>query len=96
MLVYGKNVLKELDSKKIKKVYINRNINEKSIFEYLKAQKIKYDIVDNKVLDRLTTGNHQGIVVDIFDYQYYNIESIGEEEFESVSRSTGKCKNHFS
>lgn len=81
MLVYGKNVLKQLDSKKIKKVYINRNINEKSIFEYLKAQKIKYDIVDNKVLDRLTTGNHQGIVVDIFDYQYYNIESIGEEEF---------------
>lgn len=81
MLVYGRNVLKELNSKKIKKVYINSNINDKKIIENLMSQKIKFELVDNRVLDRLVKGNHQGIVVDIFDYEYYNINSINEEDF---------------
>lgn len=80
MLVYGKNVLKEVDPKKIKKVYINSNISDKSIFEYLKNQKIKFELVDNKILDRMIRGNHQGIVVDILDYNYYNMDAIDEEE----------------
>lgn len=81
MLVFGKNVLKEIDNTKIKKVYINKKSSDKSIFEYLQGKKIKFDLVDNKVLDHMVTGNHQGIVVDIFDYQYYNMDAIGEEDF---------------
>lgn len=81
MLVYGRNVLKEIDSKKIKKVYINAKINDKQIIESLKMQKIKFELVENKILDRLVDGNHQGIVVDIYNYEYYNIDSINEEDF---------------
>lgn len=81
MLIYGKNVLKEIDKKKIKKVYINSNISDKSIFEYLKEQKVKFELVDNKILDRMVRGNHQGIVVDILDYNYYNMDAIDEENF---------------
>ncbi len=81
MLVYGRNVLKEIDINKIKKVYINSKITDKQIIENLKRQKIKFELVENKVLDRLVDGNHQGIVVDIFNYEYYNINSINEEDF---------------
>lgn len=81
MKVFGRNILKEIDKKKIKKVYINRNIGDKSILDYIKEQNLKFDLVDNSVLDRLVTGNHQGIVVEIFDYDYYNIDSINEEDF---------------
>lgn len=81
MLVYGRNVLKEFDAKKIKKVYINRNITDKRIIENLKTQKIKFELVENKFLDHLVKGNHQGIIVDVFDYEYYNIDSINKEDF---------------
>lgn len=72
MLVYGKNVLYELDKKQIKKVYVSRN----EYVTYLQDNKIKYDFVDNNVLDKKVKGNHQGIVIDIFDYEYFKYEDI--------------------
>ncbi|MFI3260611.1 MAG: 23S rRNA (guanosine(2251)-2'-O)-methyltransferase RlmB [bacterium] len=72
MLVYGKNVLLETDVKKIKKVYISR----KEYIEYLREKKISYDFVDNRKLDTLVNGVHQGVVLDILDYDYGNLESI--------------------
>lgn len=72
MLVYGKNVLYELDKKQIKKVYVARN----EYVGYLQENKIKYDFVDNNILDKKVKGNHQGIVIDIFDYEYYKYEDI--------------------
>ncbi|MBQ6841463.1 MAG: 23S rRNA (guanosine(2251)-2'-O)-methyltransferase RlmB [Bacilli bacterium] len=72
MLVYGKNVLHELDKKQIKKVYVAR----KEYLVYLHENNIKYDFVDNSILDKKVKGNHQGIVIDIFDYEYYNYEDI--------------------
>lgn len=72
MLVYGKNVLYELDKKQIKKVYVSRN----EYVNYLQDNKIKYDFVENNILDKKVKGNHQGIVIDIFDYEYYRYEDI--------------------
>lgn len=72
MLVYGKNVLHELDKKQIKKVYVSR----KEYLDYLHDNKIKYDFVDNNILDKKVKGNHQGIVIDIFDYEYYNYNDV--------------------
>ncbi|MBE6155876.1 MAG: 23S rRNA (guanosine(2251)-2'-O)-methyltransferase RlmB [Firmicutes bacterium] len=72
MLVYGKNVLYELEKKQIKKVYVSR----KEYLDYLHDNKIKYDFVDNAVLDRKVKGNHQGIVIEILEYEYYNYDDI--------------------
>lgn len=72
MLVYGKNVLHELDKKQIKKVYVAR----KEYLDYLHENKIKYDFVDNSILDKKVKGNHQGIVIDIFDYEYYSYADV--------------------
>lgn len=75
MLVYGKNVLNEIDPKKIKKVYISKN----KYIDYLKQNKIKYDFVDENRLNKMVNGNHQGIVLDIFDYDYYKLEDIDSD-----------------
>lgn len=72
MLVYGKNILYEVNKKKIKKAYISRN----DYISYLKENSIKYEIVDKSRLDKMVKGVHQGIVLDIFDYNYYTMDDL--------------------
>lgn len=72
MLAYGVNVLKELDTRKIKKVLTSRL----EIIEYCKKNKIKYEKVDNKFLNKMTKENHQGVVIDIYEYDYYSLKDI--------------------
>lgn len=72
MLVYGKNILYEVNKNKIKKAYISRN----DYISYLKENSIKYEIVDKSRLDKMVKGVHQGIVLDIFDYNYYTMDDL--------------------
>lgn len=72
MRVYGMNVLKELDTKKIKKVFTSR----KEVCKYCSENKIKYEFVDNHFLNKMCEYNHQGVIIDAFDYDYYNINDI--------------------
>ena len=75
MLVYGRNVIKELDRKKIRKIYIS----SKELIPYLKEEKLKFDIVPKQKLDNMVKGNHQGIVIDVYDYEYYTIDDIDSD-----------------
>ena len=75
MLIYGKNVLKEVDKKKIRKVYISN----KEYIQYLKECNIKFDLVDKFRLNKMVKGNHQGIVIDIYDYEYYTLDDIDSD-----------------
>ena len=79
MILYGRNPLKETDPKKIKKVYVNKNLANIDILDYLKEQKIKFELVENKVLDRFTRENHQGLVFEVYDYEYYTMDSVTED-----------------
>ena len=72
MRVYGMNVLKELDKKKIKKVFTSR----KEVCKYCSDNKIKYELVDNHLLNKMCVYNHQGVVIDAFDYDYYTLKDI--------------------
>jgi 23S rRNA (guanosine2251-2'-O)-methyltransferase len=81
MLVYGKNVLKDIDSKKIRKVYLNENFHNKEIIDYLSTNNIHYFLVSKQQLDRMVDGNHQGVVIDMDEYQYYTLNYINNEEF---------------
>lgn len=81
MLVYGKNVLKDIDSKKIRKVYMSENTHDQEIFNILKEKHIHYLSVPKIQLDKMVSGNHQGIVIDMDDYEYYSLDSIQKEEF---------------
>lgn len=72
MLAYGINVLKELDKKRIKKVMTSR----REIIDYCKANKIKFEAVDNHALNKLSDNNHQGVIIDIYDYEYYTLNDV--------------------
>ena len=80
MLVWGKNVFNEIDLKKVRKVYLDKN-NSKDIISYLQNNKIRYDLVDKRVLDDMANKNHQGIVVDIYDYEYKELEDCFNDDF---------------
>ena len=75
MLVYGKNVLKELDKKKIRKIFVS----SKEVIPYLKSENLKYNVVPKSRLDKMVNGNHQGIVIDIFDYKYYTLDDLDSD-----------------
>lgn len=78
MRVYGKNVAKEvLEKENIKRVYLAKNFNDREILEKLNNVPIKY--VDKKILDNMEKGNHQGIIIEIDDYDYYSLDEIEKE-----------------
>ena len=81
MLVYGKNVLMDMDSKKIRKVYLSDHLHSGEIFTYLKEKGIHYFLCPKSRLDKMVVGNHQGVVLEIDDYNYYSLDSIENEDF---------------
>ena len=81
MLIYGKNVLKDIDYKKIRKVYLSESMHDKDIMNLIKEKKLRYNLLKKSELDRMVNGNHQGVVLDVLDYEYYNLEDILEENF---------------
>ena len=60
------------DKKKIKKVFTSR----KEVCKYCSENKIKYELVDNHLLNKMCVYNHQGVVIDAFDYDYYTMKDI--------------------
>ena len=81
MLVCGKNVLKETPLNKIHKVYLKENFKDKDILNYLKENKIKYEFTPEIRLNKMVRERHQGVVIDIDDYEYYKLEDIIDENF---------------
>lgn len=77
MKVSGKNVFNEIDIKNIRKVYLSKTFKDKDIIDFIKNNKIKYIITEPKIMDGMIKNN-QGIIVDINDYGYKNIEIIND------------------
>ena len=80
MLVWGKNVFNEIDFKKVRKVYLDKNVSKEYI-PILQNNNIRYDLVDKKVLDDMANKNHQGIVVDIHEYEYKELDECFDDDF---------------
>ena len=83
MRVFGKNVFSEIKNNKdkIKKVYLSKDFRDKEIIDYIKDNKIAYETVDYKRMNQLEEGNHQGIIVDIHDYEYFDLDSCLNDDF---------------
>ncbi len=89
MLVYGRNVAERIlkDEKKLKKVrkiYVEKNYYEKN--EILSSENLKSRIrfMSKLELDNLADGVHQGIIIDMEDYQYTSLNKIIEKEYDKV------------
>ena len=89
MLVYGRNVMMRIfkDEKLLKKVR-KLKIEEKY---YLKIKnslgefpKSKIKIAQKTEIDNLTEDNHQGIIIDMEDYQYTPFSKILEKEYDKI------------
>ena len=70
MLVYGKNVLKDVEPQKIRRVYLNENFHDKEIIRYLEDHHIRYFYRPKYQLDKMVDRNHQGIVIDMDSFLY--------------------------
>lgn len=82
MYICGKNVAKEYlnGNEEIKKVFLNNNFNDTEIMNLLKTKKIKIDYVDKRVLDNKTMENHQGIILEVDDFEYSSLNDLLNKE----------------
>lgn len=72
MYVYGKNVAKDI-KQEIEKAYVLKGFKDKEILDEINAPII---YVDKQKLDNMVDGLHQGIVLKIKDYEYYDIDEL--------------------
>ena len=77
MRVSGKNVFNEIDVKNIRKVYLSNGFKDRNIIDFIKKNNLKYVVSDSKIMDGMIKNN-QGIIVDINDYEYKNIDIIDD------------------
>lgn len=79
MRVCGKNVFNELDLKTVRKIMLADNFRDEKIMAKIKENKLKYVITDIRVMDKMM-NHHQGIIVEVNDYEYRDLNSIEEDE----------------
>ncbi len=79
MRVCGKNVFNELDLTTVRKIMLANNFKDKEIVEKIKNNKLKYVVVDSKVMDKMMPHN-QGIIVEINDYEYKDLSVIKDDK----------------
>ena len=72
MQVYGPNVLRELNKDMIQKVYTSR----REIVKYCEENKIKHEYKDTNFLNKLCNKKHQGVIVNVYEYNYYDYKDI--------------------
>ena len=82
MLIYGKNVAKEVlkNNTKIIKIYLSKTFNDGEIQKLINKKKKKIIKKENYELNNLVKENHQGIILEIEDYKFYSINDIKENE----------------
>lgn len=78
MLVYGKNVAREVLNRKIKinKVYMQDNFNDEIKKELIKYP---YEILKKYEMSKKIDGLNQGVILNIENYKYCNLEDIAKE-----------------
>ena len=78
--IYGRlPALNCLSTGKIKNVYLQNNFSDTKILDAIAKKKIKPNFVDLNTLNKMSGyGNHQGIIIEVFPYEYSSIEEILE------------------
>lgn len=86
MYIYGKNVAKQMleDNIKIKQALIYKNFSEEELIKEIKKKNINIKYLEKNELDKIVDGNHQGIVLEVPNYQYSPIEDIINDSRELI------------
>ena len=82
MLVYGRNVAKDLleKNKKIKKVYLQDTFNDNYLKSLIEKRNLNVEICSKNKIDDLCSGVTQGIILDIPDYSYKDFHDALNDE----------------
>ncbi len=82
MLVYGRNVAKELleNGKIVQKIILQDGFSDKEINSLIEKRKVPVQYKSKREIDRLAPGVHQGIILFIPDYKYKNISDVLDDE----------------
>lgn len=82
MLVYGRNVAKEIlgKNKKVEKIILQEGFDDKEINSLIENGKFKIEFKQKRDIDRLAEGVHQGIILYIPDYKYKTLHEVLENE----------------
>ncbi len=78
MLVYGRNVAKEIlkKDKKVLKIILQEGFDDKEINSLIEKGNFRVEFRQKREIDRLAEGVHQGIILDIPDYQYKELKEV--------------------
>ena len=82
MLVYGRNVAKELleNNKNVQKIILQDGFSDKEINSLIEKRKVPVQYKSKREIDRLAPGVHQGIILFIPDYKYKDISDVLDDE----------------
>ena len=82
MLVYGRNVDRDLlkKGKNIRKIIIQDSFDDKEIISLVEKSNLRVETKTKREIDNLCSGVHQGIILDIPDYQYSELNELLDEE----------------
>lgn len=82
MYIYGKNVAIETinNKEKIKKAFIYKNFTDNEILNELKKQNIYIKYLEKNEMDKMIDGLHQGIILEVNDFEYNDIDEMIEDD----------------
>jgi len=82
MLVYGKNVAREVlkDNEKVKKVYLKEDFNNEELIKLIKENNYVTIYKNIDQMNKMVPELHQGIIIDIEDYHYKYLEDLKEDD----------------
>ena len=78
MYVYGKNVAKEMidTNKEIKRAILYKNFSDTKIINSLKRLNVPIKYLEKKEMNNIVDGMHQGIILDVPDFDYADIDTF--------------------
>ena len=78
MLVYGKNVAREIlnSEYKINEIFLINNFNNEELLTLIKKRNEKITYKTQSEMDKMTRELHQGIIIEIEDYKYLDFNAI--------------------
>ncbi|NLL75285.1 MAG: 23S rRNA (guanosine(2251)-2'-O)-methyltransferase RlmB [Erysipelothrix sp.] len=76
--IYGKNTVKSyLESNgKVKVLYLFNKGNFNDLVQLAKAKQVRVEFIDKNRLDKMASGVHQGVILEIEDYTYYQLDDL--------------------
>lgn len=82
MRIFGKNVVLEYlkNNKKISKIYLSDKFADELILKQIEDKNITIERMEKRLLNRMESGMHQGIIAEVEEYAYADIDEMINDE----------------